>query len=214
MANLDAEDYFELHTAQKNDTYRYLSLYIPQDVDMFPDSDKYNAFVECYQKHIDAHNLKITGAVYKDAGFDLLNPSSEFLSFTYMTSAKLLNLGINCSMYTFKHGAPVPVSYFLFPRSSTGLKTNVRLANSAGIIDSGYRGNIMACIEPANISHGMSLTTNAITIAQWGRLFQLCAGDLGPILVKIVTDKDKLDITSRSERGNGGFGSTGATTYL
>lgn len=214
MAGLETGNYFELHTAQKNDTYRYLSLYIPWDMDMFPSTCAYNAFIERYQKHIDAHNLKINSAVYKDAGFDLLNPSSEFLSFTCMTSAKLLNLGINCSMYTFKHGTPVPVSYFLFPRSSTGLKTNVRLANSAGIIDSGYRGNIMACIEPANISHGMSLTTNAITIAQWGRLFQLCAGDLGPILVKIVTDKDKLDITSRSERGNGGFGSTGATTDL
>lgn len=213
MAGLETGNYFELHTSQKNDTYRYLSLYIPWDMDMFPSTCAYNAFIERYQKHIDAHNRKISSAVYKDAGFDLLNPSSEFLNFTYPMSSKLLNLGINCSMYTFKHGVPIPVSYFLFPRSSTGLKTNVRLANSAGIIDSGYRGNIMACIEPANINHGRSVPYE-ITITKFERLFQLCAGDLGPILVKLITDKEKFDITSRSERGNGGFGSTGTVTDL
>ena len=34
------------------------------------------------------------------------------------------------------------VSYYLYPRSSI-VKTPLRLANSVGIIDAGYRGNIM-----------------------------------------------------------------------
>ena len=41
------------------------------------------------------------------------------------------------------------VSYYLYPRSSV-VKTPLRLANSVGIIDSGYRGNIKAVFD--NIS--------------------------------------------------------------
>ena len=39
------------------------------------------------------------------------------------------------------------VSYYLYPRSSVSTKTPLRLANSVGIIDSGYRGNIKAVFD-------------------------------------------------------------------
>ena len=44
------------------------------------------------------------------------------------------------------------VGYYLYSRSSTGSKTPLRLSNSVGIIDSGYRGNIKACFDNINNS--------------------------------------------------------------
>ena len=43
-----------------------------------------------------------------------------------------------------------PTAYYLYPRSSMGSKTPLRLSNSVGIIDAGYRGNIIGVVD--NIS--------------------------------------------------------------
>lgn len=213
MDNPDSNYYYDTYFNNKTNTYKYLNVYIPYNEALFPDSDSYNSFIECYMKHIDAHNHKIANSVYKDAGFDIINPASVNLEFTLGQLSKLLNLGINCSMYAFNNDDIVPVSYFLFPRSSTG-KTNIRLANSAGIIDSGYRGNIMACVESAYGAHPNQEVLKFITITKGDRLFQLCAGDLTPILVKLVKTKPCLDIMASSERGTGGFGSTGTSVAI
>jgi dUTP pyrophosphatase len=88
------------------------------------------------------------------------------------------------------------VSYYLYPRSSIS-KTNFMMANSVGIIDAGYRGNIMAKVR------NMSLNENEFSIIKENdKLFQICAPDLKPIKIKLV---DELSDTSR---GSGGFGST------
>ena len=50
-----------------------------------------------------------------------------------------LHLGISCENLDAK-------SYFLMPRSSLS-KTPLRLANSVGLIDAGYRGEIMAAVD-------------------------------------------------------------------
>ena len=39
------------------------------------------------------------------------------------------------------------IGFYLYPRSSTGSKTPIRLSNSVGIIDSGYRGELMAFLD-------------------------------------------------------------------
>ena len=87
------------------------------------------------------------------------------------------------------------VCYYLYPRSSIS-KTPLRLANSVGIIDAGYRGNLMAVVdnisdEPFNIQKGQ-------------RLFQICGRFLEPIHLNLVEE------LSSSIRGDGGFGSTGS----
>tara|TARA_B100000575_G_C23124594_1_gene651363 strand:+ start:1639 stop:2250 length:612 start_codon:yes stop_codon:yes gene_type:complete len=84
--------------------------------------------------------------------------------------------------------------YYLYPRSSLS-KTPLRLANSVGIIDSSYRGEIMAAVD--NISE------EDFEIKQGERLFQLCSPTLEPINY-IVTNE-----LSETQRGDGGFGSTG-----
>ena len=53
-----------------------------------------------------------------------------------------IDLGIQCEMVNNDKN----IGYYLYPRSSIS-KTPLILANSVGIIDSGYRGNIKACFD-------------------------------------------------------------------
>ena len=84
--------------------------------------------------------------------------------------------------------------FFLLPRSSIS-KTSLRLSNSIGLIDPGYRGEIMAAVD--------NIKNEEYTIEPGQRLFQLLALDGSPISFELV---DELSETSR---GIGGFGSTG-----
>lgn len=84
--------------------------------------------------------------------------------------------------------------YLLMPRSSIS-KTPLRLCNSIGLIDGGYRGEIIAAVD--------NVKTSAYTISAGQRLFQLVAMDGSPIHFKLV---EELSDTSR---GPGAFGSTG-----
>ena len=85
------------------------------------------------------------------------------------------------------------ISYYLFPRSSI-VKTPLRLSNSVGIIDAGYRGNLMAYVD--------NIKDIPFTINCGERLFQICSPDLSPITFSLT------DILSETSRGSGGFGST------
>lgn len=90
--------------------------------------------------------------------------------------------------------------YYLYPRSSTGLKTPLRMANSVGIIDSGYRGNIKACLTNTSIVDNFEIVNKE-------RYVQICPPNISyPMYITEVDDISKLGIT---ERLNGGFGSTG-----
>ena len=89
--------------------------------------------------------------------------------------------------------APTAVKgYMLVPRSSIS-RTPLRLANSIGIIDPDYRGEIQARVD--------NLSSEDFTIT--GSLFQLVWGDLTPMEVEFV------DSLPGTVRGAGGFGSTG-----
>ena len=84
------------------------------------------------------------------------------------------------------------------------------MANSTGIIDSGYRGYIIGALDNIGITYinsdGASILGNhsAYTIKRGQRLFQICAPNLNPIDNIVVTDHLEQTI-----RGSGGFGSTG-----
>ncbi len=94
------------------------------------------------------------------------------------------------------------VSYYLYSRSSLPLKTPLRLANNVGIIDSGYRGNIKGIFDNLD-SYGYT-----DFIIEFGtRLLQICPPNLEyPMKIIIV---DNLSHLGETERGEGGFGSTG-----
>ena len=100
---------------------------------------------------------------------------------------KLIKLGISCEPMDGK-------AYYLFPRSSIS-KTPLRMSNSIGLIDGGYRGEIMASCD--------NIKDFSFKVEKGQRLFQLVAVDSSPISYKVV------DELSETTRGQGGFGSTG-----
>lgn len=84
--------------------------------------------------------------------------------------------------------------YLLMPRSSIS-KTPLRQCNSVGLIDAGYRGEIMAAVD--------NVKEIPFTVEPGQRLFQLVSMDGGPISFEIVSE------LSTTDRGQDGFGSTG-----
>jgi len=109
-----------------------------------------------------------------------------------------INFGISCEAFAYKETArssPPNMSYYLYPRSSIS-KTPLRMSNSVGIIDAGYRGSIIAKVD--NLDR-----ENDYVIEVGTRLFQLCSPNLSTIEFEVV------NTLSETSRGNGGFGSTG-----
>lgn len=91
-------------------------------------------------------------------------------------------------------GAGQVEGILLFPRSSIS-KTPLRLANSIGLIDPNYRGNIIAAIT--------NTSNTDYTVTKGTRLVQLVLPYLFPFKINWVESLDETD------RGAGGFGSTG-----
>ena len=83
----------------------------------------------------------------------------------------------------------------LVPRSSTGIKTPLRIPNSIGVIDSDYRGEICALFE--------NCSNNIFRINKGDRLLQ------GILLETPRVTIQEVEQLSETERGEGGFGSTG-----
>lgn len=98
----------------------------------------------------------------------------------------------------------IPQPYCLHPRSSI-YKKSIRLANSTGIIDSGYRGELAAAVDvlAGQLNSGFAREVPTHILDANNRYFQICKPDLSPFYVCII---DQLPSTSR---GSGGFGSTG-----
>lgn len=129
-----------------------------------------------------------------DSGIDLLNPTP--LQNVYPFSVHVINFGIKCAMFHIPSAQPT--SFLLLPRSSIS-NTDFMLANSVGLIDAGYRGNLMAKVRWLNLEPLDPAKSSSLD----GRYFQIVAPDLKPISVKLV------DHLSETERGKSGFGSTG-----
>ena len=91
----------------------------------------------------------------------------------------------------------IPVGYvgLLFPRSSIS-KTPLRMANSVGVIDSGYKGEIKVPLFNTD-------EVEIIDIEKYSRIAQLV------IVPCMDFELELTDDLGTSERGTGGFGSTG-----
>lgn len=83
----------------------------------------------------------------------------------------------------------------VFARSGLAIKHGISLSNSVGVIDSDYRGEI--CVGIINTSH------EDYTVNPGERIAQLV---LTPVIPAEPVEVESLDET---ERGAGGFGSTG-----
>ena len=92
----------------------------------------------------------------------------------------------------------IPDGFYLaiHPRSGLAVKYNITLGNAVGVVDSDYRGEIQAIIHNAG--------NNDFVINEGDRIAQA-------VLMKHEKVKfDFVEELNETERGEGGFGSTGA----
>ena len=150
-----------------------------------------NDLYQLYKLHILNHNNNVLTSKYPNSGFDIFIP--ETITFENRES-KLVDLNIIAEMYN-EHKKIT--AFYVYPRSSIS-KTPLVLTNSVGIIDQGYRGIIKGAFH--------SLSANVYMVDKHTRLLQICHPSLLPFLVELIDDKNNF---TSSERGTGGFGSTG-----
>jgi len=171
--------------------------------------------LELYTSQIVKHNASIQTSLFPNSGFDLFVPDETLFDKDFVT--KFVDLKIKTEMiYCDKNlqvtletedgeqenvsGASYTSGYYVYPRSSIS-KTPLMLANHVGIIDSGYRGNLIAALRK------LPTDQPTYTIEKNTRLFQICHSTLCPIFAVLVPESE----LNSSERGEGGFGSTGVT---
>lgn len=102
---------------------------------------------------------------------------------------KIIPTGVAIGLSDNEYGA------FLYARSGLGVKHGICLSNGVGVIDSDYRGEI--CVGLCNVSE------EPYTIEPFERIAQMV---IAPVVMAELTEVDSLDET---DRGGGGFGSTG-----
>lgn len=124
-----------------------------------------------------------------DAGFDL--KARENVS-VFPQDTEFIPTGVCVEI-------PVGFVGLLFPRSSIS-KTPLRMANSVGVIDSGFTGEIKVPLYNTS-------DVEIRDIDKYERIAQLVIVPLADVSIEIV---DELEDT---ERGNSGFGSTGNNIY-
>jgi dUTP pyrophosphatase len=166
--------------------YMYLKICVKGDENL---KQKYK---ECVEKH---NRALIQNQEHIDSGFDIFVPGRLTTTIDHVNK---VDFNIVCSAVMVNNNNKKNTGYYMYPRSSLS-KTSLRLANSVGIIDSGYRGNLIGMFDLLGIE--------SYEVNQYDRLVQVCAPGLVPIYVEIVDTLE--DLGTQTLRGTGGFGSTG-----
>jgi len=120
-----------------------------------------------------------------DAGLDLFSIEEKVIE---PGETALIRTGIQIEL-------PKGTEAQVRPRSGLALKHSVTILNSPGTIDQGYRGEINVIL----INHGKEL----FQVEKQMRIAQMV---IAPVLSVTL---EEIDTLSASERGEGGFGSSG-----
>ena len=195
---------------------------------MFVDSNDIKLKDMYYNYALQHNNKLLNDPLYIDAGFDLFAPKEDNIYgekdsvygdlIPFFGSGitgegnnpvNKLDLRVCCSAKMFLHsGKNYNTGYYMYPRSSLS-KTQLRLANSTGIIDAGYRGHLIGMFDVVNIPMNKKQDTEPAYFGKkYERYLQICAPGLVPIIVDIVNTEQELG--EETSRGSGGFGSTGS----
>lgn len=151
---------------------------------------------QLYKTIVNVHNAKILNSLFYDAGFDIFTPLEYSCAQGIVTK---INFQVKCAaQMVCENGKQYPIGFYMYPRSSLS-KTPLRLANSVGIIDSGYRGDLIGAFD-------CGTTSSQYVVLKQDKLVQIYAPGLVPIIVELV---DSLEELGETARGEGGFGSTG-----
>ena len=183
------QPFFEFLNKTSHFNVMYLSIFVDSNDDYLK---------QLYIKYAKMHNNKIINDPFYDAGFDVFLPTNNNIFKKSITNKCDFNIKCCAKMYNKTNSYFTP--FYTYARSSIS-KTPLRLANNQGIIDAGYRGNLIGmfdCTMPLEEEY---------YIQEYLRLLQICAPGLVPIYVNIVDTFEELGQSTL--RGAGGFGSTG-----
>lgn len=194
--------------------FMVLYLYVDPQGAIHDNDPTDTSFLDLYRSAIAKHNQHVLeNPEQYNAGFDLFvtevqyDPNSilRFIDFGVAAAAKLYRTHVipNSPTNVLSH---VNTGFYMYPRSSI-CKTELRLSNNVGIIDSGYRGNLKGYFDSVPLPNSKSRVYVDDRQVMFGqRITQLCAPGLQPIYVVMVNSREELGETAR---GTGGFGSTG-----
>jgi dUTP pyrophosphatase len=137
-------------------------------------------------RRLDARAVLPTRAYAGDAGLDL-----------YALEERELGPGERASIGTgISIQIPEGQAGLVLPRSGLAASHGIAIVNAPGLIDSGYRGEVRVLLLNTDRS-------KAFTITVGDRIAQL-------VLVRVETPAvEEVDELALSERGAGGFGSSG-----
>ena len=95
----------------------------------------------------------------------------------------------------------IPEGFYIeiVPRSSVGVKKNLRLLNTVGILDEGWKGETLVFVE--------NMGDEPVTVENNERLMQMILHKVSPVHI------NEVEQVGESERGEGGFGSTNINKY-
>jgi dUTP pyrophosphatase len=159
--------------------------------------------IELYKNHIEKHNKSMRTNYYPNSGFDIFIPNENIFDIPFNTY--MVNMKIKAEMFYFDGMYIEPCAYYIYPRSSIS-KTPLMLSNHVGVIDSGYRGWLIAALRWLNEISTKTVNENdEYIVKKHTRLLQICHPTLCPIFIEIVKENE----LSNSERKDGAFGSTG-----
>jgi dUTP diphosphatase len=137
-------------------------------------------------RRLDARALLPTRAYAGDAGLDL-----------YALEARELGPGERASIGTgISIQIPEGQAGLVLPRSGLAASHGIAIVNAPGLIDAGYRGEVRVLLLNTDRSKSFTITVG-------DRIAQL-------VLVSVETPAvEEVDELALSERGAGGFGSSG-----
>ena len=134
-------------------------------------------------KKLDPEATVPTKANRGDAGFDLYSVSDATIQ---PNSREVIKTGISMAI-------PDGFSGLIWPRSGMAVKQGIDVF--AGVVDAGYRGEVMVCLYNSSES--------PVEVSKGDRIAQML---IQPVPLVRIAEVSNLDDTSR---GDGGFGSSG-----
>lgn len=124
-----------------------------------------------------------------DSGFDLVAAEDTVI---WPGETKVVPTGLSFE---------IPPGYELQVRPRSGMTRNTKLRVVLGTVDSGYRGEVGVLVDNIEIPKVVNMQAHVIE-----RGTRIAQGVIAPVVTAHFEEVDELSV---SERGVGGFGSTG-----
>lgn len=124
-----------------------------------------------------------------DSGFDLVAAEDTII---WPGETKVVPTGL---------AFEIPPGYELQVRPRSGISRNTKLRVILGTVDSGFRGEVGVIVDNTERNFGTNMKAHIIE-----RGTRIAQGVIAPVITAHFVEADEL---SSSERGKGGFGSTG-----